>query len=225
MTSKTTVVSAVCSGVLSLTSLTSAHAFDGYWSSGAGEAVMSGAGECVRTGTWEKTDATEQCDPDLLPKPEPVVEPEPPPPPAPIPVIETITLSADANFAFDKDEPLPGSRENVRRVADQIQALDTLDQITVTGHTDSIGTETYNQDLSERRAASIKRLLVENGIDDNLITTRGLGESNPVTSNETKAGRAQNRRVEVEIRGAKRTLEQAPTEPESTEPESDTLTP
>ena len=72
------------------------------------------------------------------------------------------------------------------------------------GHTDSIGTDAYNQKLSERRAASVKAYLVSKGIDPNRIYTEGKGKKNPIASNKTKEGRAQNRRVEIEIVGSRK---------------------
>jgi len=67
----------------------------------------------------------------------------------------------------------------------------------VIGHTDSIADDAYNLDLSNRRAATVKNWLVRNGISADRITTRGMGESQPIADNETEAGRAQNRRVEI----------------------------
>jgi OmpA-OmpF porin, OOP family len=69
------------------------------------------------------------------------------------------------------------------------------------GHTDAVGTDAYNQRLSERRAAAVKDYLVKGGISASRIETAGFGESRPVASNETAEGRAQNRRVELKIKG------------------------
>ena len=69
--------------------------------------------------------------------------------------------------------------------------------VEVAGHTDSVGTESYNKALSERRAKAVKAYLVERGIDGDRLTTRGYGESEPVADNATEAGRAENRRVEL----------------------------
>jgi OOP family OmpA-OmpF porin len=72
--------------------------------------------------------------------------------------------------------------------------------VSLEGHADSIGTDEYNQKLSERRAASVKNYLIKKGaIDERKITSTGYGESKPVASNNTKEGRAENRRVEVLI--------------------------
>jgi OOP family OmpA-OmpF porin len=69
-------------------------------------------------------------------------------------------------------------------------------RVEVQGFTDSIGTEEYNQGLSERRADAVRNYLVERGVDPKIISSKGYGESNPVASNDTKEGRALNRRVE-----------------------------
>ncbi|MDH3689158.1 MAG: OmpA family protein [Gammaproteobacteria bacterium] len=81
-------------------------------------------------------------------------------------------------------------------------AIDTLNQwpfnrVEIAGHTDSTGPESYNQGLSERRANSVRDYLVSGGIDDALLITVGYGESNPVATNDTREGRAKNRRVEI----------------------------
>jgi outer membrane protein OmpA-like peptidoglycan-associated protein len=67
------------------------------------------------------------------------------------------------------------------------------------GHTDAIGSDAYNQSLSERRAEAVRRYLINGGITPERIRTEGFGESRPVASNETDEGRAQNRRVELRV--------------------------
>ena len=71
------------------------------------------------------------------------------------------------------------------------------------GHTDSVGTDAYNQKLSERRAAAVKAYLVSKGIAANRVYTEGKGEKSPVADNKTKEGRAKNRRVEIEVVGTR----------------------
>ena len=80
--------------------------------------------------------------------------------------------------------------------------------ILIEGHTDSVGAESYNLELSQRRAAAVRHFLVRNGIDPERITARGYGQAHPVASNATKVGRQENRRVEVVIlRGDERIAE------------------
>ena len=73
-------------------------------------------------------------------------------------------------------------------------------RVDLEGHTDSIGTDKYNQGLSERRAASVLNYLTKTGVASNRITTKGFGESKPIADNKTKEGRAKNRRVEIRVR-------------------------
>jgi OOP family OmpA-OmpF porin len=75
--------------------------------------------------------------------------------------------------------------------------------IVAVGHTDSVGTDAYNQKLSERRAAAVKAYLVSKGIAANRVYTEGKGEKSPVADNKTKEGRAKNRRVEIEVVGTR----------------------
>jgi OOP family OmpA-OmpF porin len=72
-------------------------------------------------------------------------------------------------------------------------------RVNLSGHTDSIGTEAYNQKLSERRAASVKNYLTKKGIDAGRISAQGFGETKPIADNKTKEGRAKNRRVEIKV--------------------------
>jgi outer membrane protein OmpA-like peptidoglycan-associated protein len=74
-------------------------------------------------------------------------------------------------------------------------------KLQVEGHTDSVGSADYNQRLSENRAASVRAYLVDSGIAPNTIGTTGFGETMPVASNDTPAGRQQNRRVELIVSG------------------------
>lgn len=69
----------------------------------------------------------------------------------------------------------------------------------IVGHTDSTASDAYNQKLSEKRAAKVKSMLVEDGVDSSRLTSEGMGEKMPIASNKTKAGRAENRRIEVEL--------------------------
>jgi hypothetical protein len=137
------------------------------------------------------------CQPEEVPMAEPVAAaPAAEPAPAPAPAPETITLSADALFDFDKSNLRP----------DAVEALDTtvqkykgasLKSMSIVGHTDSKGSDAYNQALSERRAASVREYLASQGLDGSKISTSGRGEADPVASNDTADGRQQNRRVHI----------------------------
>jgi outer membrane protein OmpA-like peptidoglycan-associated protein len=133
------------------------------------------------------------CDPKEAPPPPPLAPPPPPPPP---PAGKKITLAADSYFDFDKATLKPGGKERIDEV---IRAMKDNPQlhVLVEGHTDSIGSDAYNQKLSERRANAVRDYLISRGIESTRITTRGLGESQPVADNKTKEGRAKNRRVDI----------------------------
>jgi len=124
------------------------------------------------------------------------------PPDGPTPVASKVVFNADTFFDFDKDSLKPEGRQLLDQVAAQARTL-TLDTVIAVGHTDSTGPEAYNQRLSERRAESVKNYLVSQGIDANRIYTEGKGELEPIASNATREGRAQNRRVEIEIVGTR----------------------
>ena len=93
---------------------------------------------------------------------------------------------------------LPAGRENLRQLAQSLQRYPGT-EVLIVGHTDDRGADAYNLTLSQRRADSAKGYLVSMGIPSDRIRTAGRGESEPVGSNETEAGRQQNRRVEVAI--------------------------
>lgn len=115
--------------------------------------------------------------------------------------VVVITLEG-VNFALDSAELVGESREILDRVAARLTAVPTV-AIEIQGHTDSQGSEQYNQDLSARRANAVRDYLVEQGLPAERLQARGLGELVPVADNATAAGRATNRRVELHIvRGA-----------------------
>jgi outer membrane protein OmpA-like peptidoglycan-associated protein len=107
---------------------------------------------------------------------------------------------SDVLFDFDKANLKPGAREKVARVASILHSHPDL-KIEVEGHTDSVGSDAYNQRLSERRAESVRAGLVQDGVKSEVVGTTGFGESRPVATNGTPEGRQQNRRVEIVISG------------------------
>jgi OOP family OmpA-OmpF porin len=142
------------------------------------------------------------------PAPPPVVvvetQPAPAPAPVPVPTAEKVTYSADTFFDFDKAVLKPDGRAALDELTTRLQGMN-LEVIIAVGHTDSVGTDAYNQKLSIRRAESVKRYLQSKGIEPNRIYTEGKGEKQPIASNKTREGRAKNRRVEVEVVGTKTT--------------------
>jgi outer membrane protein OmpA-like peptidoglycan-associated protein len=122
-------------------------------------------------------------------------EEEPPPPPSPPPPPHKVATLMGPQFDFNKATLRPDGLAAVRTAADTLRG--TTERVVVTGYTDSVGSDAYNLRLSERRANSVRDALVADGIAADRITTKGMGESNPVASNDTAAGRAQNRRVDI----------------------------
>lgn len=107
---------------------------------------------------------------------------------------------SDVLFDFNKADLKPGAREKLSRIAGIIQSHPGL-KMSIEGHTDSIGSDAYNQQLSERRAASVQAYLSGQGVAREIVGTAGFGESKPVASNDNAAGRQQNRRVELVVSG------------------------
>jgi outer membrane protein OmpA-like peptidoglycan-associated protein len=133
------------------------------------------------------------------PAPEPAPAPTPPPAeePAPTPQAQRIVLRG-VNFDLDKSEIRPDAGVILDEAANQLGQVPGA-RVSVEGHTDSSGSDAYNQSLSERRAASVKDYLVGKGVDGSRLTTAGYGESQPVADNATAEGRALNRRVELKV--------------------------
>lgn len=127
-----------------------------------------------------------------------------------------ITLSGQVLFLTGKDTLLPAAREKLADVASVLVASGDDRKIMIEGHTDSQGAEEMNQQLSERRAESVKAYLVSQGVPADRIATEGKGESNPIADNNSPEGRANNRRVEI-------VMERSPNQqqrPGSTNPQS-----
>jgi outer membrane protein OmpA-like peptidoglycan-associated protein len=111
-----------------------------------------------------------------------------------------IANMSDVLFKSGSYELLPGARERLAKVSGIILAYPSL-HLAVEGHTDSIGTDEYNQNLSEQRAEAVRDYFVQQGISANSIEARGFGKSEPIASNDTPEGRQQNRRVELVLSG------------------------
>lgn len=112
---------------------------------------------------------------------------------------ESVRVELDVKFDFDKAEVKEDSQGDIKSLADFMTQYPQT-TTTVEGHTDSVGSDTYNQGLSERRANAVRDVLVNQyGIDSSRVSSVGYGESQPVETNDTDAGRAVNRRVEAEV--------------------------
>jgi OOP family OmpA-OmpF porin len=132
------------------------------------------------------------------PPPPPPVRAAPPPPPPP-PAEEGMKFE-DVNFPYNKSTLTDKAKASLDKDAKSIGTMvqkNSKTAVEVSGHTDWIGSDAYNQALSERRAQSVKDYLVRKGVEGNRITTQAFGESKPVADNRTDEGRALNRRAEI----------------------------
>jgi OmpA-OmpF porin, OOP family len=178
---------------------------------------------CWRMAYFTPAMAIKECDPDLMPKmappppaPAPAMAPPPPPPPAPPPApapapsVQKISLAAKALFDFDKADLKPEGKKAIdTEVIDKLKGVSKLELVLVTGHTDRLGSQAYNQKLSERRANTVRDYLVSRGVAKDKIETLGMGKTQPVPGvvcnqknrKELIACLAPNRRVDVEVKG------------------------
>ncbi|MDP3762234.1 MAG: OmpA family protein [Ramlibacter sp.] len=185
------------------------------WVNGSGEIVWkNGTNElCWRDAFWTPATAAKGCDGALVPPPPPAPAPvaapaapraaAPAPAPAPQPPAATkVTYAADAFFDFDKSVLKPEGKAKLDDLVGKVKGIN-LEVIIAVGHTDSVGSDAYNQKLSVRRAEAVKAYLVSKGIEKNRVYTEGKGEKQPVADNKTAEGRAKNRRVEIEVVGTR----------------------
>lgn len=195
------------------------------WRASDGTVWKNGTNElCWRDSGWTPATADEKCDgaikpppppppaappppppppaPAVAPKPAVVPVPPPPPPPPPAPVQEKVTFAADALFDFAKSNLKATEQAKLADLVEKTKGV-SLEVIIAVGHTDIIGSAAANQKLSVARAESVKSFLVSKGIERNRVYTEGKGFSQPVADNKTAAGRAKNRRVEVEVVGTR----------------------
>ena len=185
------------------------------WVNGSGNLPWkNGTNElCWRDGSWTPATAIAECDGALKPPPPPAPVAPPPPPaappaPKPAPVVpvaptsEKVTFAADAFFDFDKSVLKPEGKAKLDDLVSKMGGIN-LEVIIAVGHTDSVGSDAYNQKLSVKRSEAVKAYLVSKGVEKNRVYTEGKGEKQPVADNKTTEGRAKNRRVEIEVVGTR----------------------
>lgn len=124
------------------------------------------------------------------------VVPLPPPPPPPAAPPRKLTLAGDANFDTAQSTLTPQARARLDKLIADASGM-AFAVVTTTGHTDSVGSDAYNQALSARRAETVSAYLKAHGLRAERFVAQGRGEAEPVASNQTDSGRAQNRRVEI----------------------------
>ena len=217
---KKSTVGIVVGAAMAILGSGAAYAVPGYLTDTSGKIWRNSYGECWKSGMWTPAMAIPECDPDLVKKPEPkkVVEAAPAPAPAPVPMgpekpaFEKITLQAETLFDFDKSVIHPEGKQHLNtEVVTKMKQYPQVEAILVTGHADRIGTDAYNQSLSERRANAVKAYLVSQGIEAGRIQTAAKGESAPVVACTDVKGKESsknkpliaclqpNRRVVVEV--------------------------
>jgi OOP family OmpA-OmpF porin len=224
---KAALATVICIAALSPNIALAQFKNEGYLTDKDGNVVKAvGNTVCVRTSAWTpalaaKAEACKECTPELCPAP-PSKPPAPPPPtkePPKPPVKATpekllpqkINFSADALFDFDKADLKPEGRAMLDDLARLLQGA-KYEVILAIGHADRIGTVQYNQKLSVRRAETVKKYLVDKGIEPNRVYAEGKGKSQPLTKpgdctvKNRKALIAclqPDRRVDVEVTGTK----------------------
>jgi OOP family OmpA-OmpF porin len=166
------------------------------WVNSSGIVWKNGTNElCWRNANWTPATAAPGCDGAIAAKAAA--------PAAAAKAAAKVTLNADALFDFDKSVIKPAAKASLDSLAGKVKSL-TLEVIVAVGHTDSVGTDAYNQKLSIRRAEAVKKHLVSQGIEAKRIYVEGKGESQPVADNKTAEGRAKNRRVQIEAIGTRK---------------------
>ncbi len=166
------------------------------WRNASGDVWKNSTGLCWRDANWTPATAAPGCDGAVAAAAAPKAA-------APVAAASKVTYAADAFFDFDKSVVKPAGKAKLDDLVAKIKGIN-LEVIIAVGHTDSIGTDAYNQKLSVRRAEAVKAYLVSKGIEKNRVYTEGKGEKQPVASNKTKEGRAKNRRVEIEVVGTRK---------------------
>jgi len=169
------------------------------WTNGNNSTVWrTSDGLCWQDNYWTPGTAAAECGKPAEPVVVPPTQPNEPPP---VGDAHKVSYSADAFFDFDKATLKPAGKQALDELIRRMGGMQSVEVVVATGHTDSTGPAAYNEKLSLRRAEAVKAYLVDRGVPSNLIYVEGKGETMPVADNKTRDGRAQNRRVEIEVVG------------------------
>ncbi len=173
------------------------------WRNASGDVWKNSTGLCWRNANWTPATAAPGCDGAVAaPAAAAPAAAAPAAPVAQAPAAAKVTYAADTFFDFNKSVVKPAGKAKLDDLVAKVKGIN-LEVIIAVGHTDSVGSDAYNQKLSVRRAESVKAYLVSKGIEKNRIYTEGKGEKQPVADNKTSEGRAKNRRVEIEVVGTR----------------------
>ncbi len=193
---------ALCFAASALVNTVSAQEINN-WRNSNGDVWKNSAGECWRNASWTPATAAPGCDGAITAAPNAAASAPAPAAAAAQPAAASkVTYAADAFFDFDKSVLKAEGKAKLDDLVAKIKAIN-LEVIIAVGHTDSVGTDAYNQKLSVRRADAVKAYLVTKGIEKNRVYTEGKGETQPVADNKTTEGRSKNRRVEIEVVGTR----------------------
>lgn len=225
---------------LSIPTAALAQGTEGYATGPATAVWKTPYGLCWRTTSWTPSNATADCDADLVRKPVAAAAPPPAPPapvapppvapvakPAPAPIVAApvvvkpapapkptpLTIGAAELFGFNQGSLTSEGRSKLDKdvIARANKEYSDIRGVSISGHTDRLGSTEYNQKLSERRADAVRAYLVSRGMDGSKVESRGYGEAKPVKACPDQKNRkalieclAPNRRVEIEINGTRR---------------------
>jgi OOP family OmpA-OmpF porin len=186
------------------------------WRNASGDVWKNVAGECWRDASWTPATAAAGCDGALVAPnaaapaaaapaavaPKAAASAPAAAPAAAAAAAAKVTYAADAFFDFNKSVLKPEGKAKLDDLVGKVKGIN-LEVIIAVGHTDSVGSDAYNQKLSVARSEAVKAYLVSKGIEKNRVYTEGKGEKQPVADNKTKEGQAKNRRVEIEVVGTR----------------------
>lgn len=183
----------------------------GYVTNSSGEIVRTSFGECWRQPDWTPDKAVPECEGKLAEREVPPIQEEPAP--EPVPAEEHLTLddSGEALFDFNKSRLSSSSREKLDGLGERVKNFVSVDRVLVTGHTDRLGSDSYNMRLSRKRAEAVRDYLLDNQVvEPDRVEVDARGESEPVVECDGISSRkrliaclAPNRRVQVDVNGTK----------------------